>query len=153
MSLTSYIKVGGDNIIKIIITTIISFINTLFIFLFGNPDKAIKYLITVVILDYISGLCRAIIQKKLNSSIGLKGIFKKIGYFIIVTIALIIGNLLEVGSSIRNITIYSLIINECISILENCSQLGIKFPKILTSSLKIFNEDIESKEINKKTKE
>ena len=99
-----------------------------------------KYLLTVIILDYLTGLCRAILKKKLNSSVGLKGIFKKFCYFVIVAVAVILGNILDVGNSIRNLTIYSLIFNELISILENCSQLGIKLPDIIISSLAIFNE-------------
>lgn len=109
-------------------------------FLFGHIDLNMKYLLTVIILDYLTGLCRAILKKKLNSSVGLKGIFKKFCYFVIVAVAVILGNILDVGNSIRNLTIYSLIFNELISILENCSQLGIKLPDIIISSLAIFNE-------------
>lgn len=124
----------------LMISTVFGLACSTIFFLFGNIDLNLKYLITVIFLDYITGLCRAILKKKLNSSVGLKGIFKKFCYFVIVAVAVILGNILDVGNSIRNLTIYSLIFNELISILENCSQLGIKLPDIIISSLAIFNE-------------
>ena len=124
----------------LMISTVFGLACSTIFFLIGNIDLNLKYLITVIFLDYITGLCRAILKKKLNSSVGLKGIFKKFCYFVIVAVAVILGNILDVGNSIRNLTIYSVIFNELISILENCSQLGIKLPDIILSSLAIFNE-------------
>ena len=124
----------------LMISTAFGIVCSTIFFLFGHIDLNMKYLLTVIILDYLTGLCRAILKKKLNSSVGLKGIFKKFCYFVIVAVAVILGNILDVGNSIRNLTIYSLIFNELISILENCSQLGIKLPDIIISSLAIFNE-------------
>ena len=124
----------------LMISTVFGLVCSTIFFLFGNIDLNLKYLITVIFLDYITGLCRAVLKKKLNSSVGLKGILKKFCYFVIVAVAVILGNILDVGNSIRNLTIYSLIFNELISILENCSQLGIKLPDIILSSLAIFNE-------------
>lgn len=138
---------------KWLIATIVGCLCSTIVFLFGEIDSNLKYLIAVVILDYITGLCRAIIKKKVNSSIGIKGIFKKFGYFVIVSLAVILGNILEVGHAIRNLTIYSLIFNECISIIENCVQMNIKIPNIIASALEIFNDKIiEKEENNKKTK-
>lgn len=62
---------------KWLIATIVGCLCSTIVFLFGEIDSNLKYLIAVVILDYITGLCRAIIKKKVNSSIGIKGIFKK----------------------------------------------------------------------------
>lgn len=140
---------------KLVFLTMFDFFKGLFLFLFGEIDIKLKYLIVVVAMDYISGLCRAVVKKKVNSSIGIKGILKKFCYFLVVAIAVILGELLEVGLSIRNITVYSLIINECISILENCTQMGIVFPKIISSSLSVFNNKLKEEEeiiIDKKQK-
>lgn len=130
---------------KLFISTIIGFFCEVFLFVFGNIDISLKYLIVAVVLDYITGLCKAIVTKKVNSSIGVKGVLKKIGYFFVVAIAVILGGLLNVGFTIRNITIYSLVINECISVLENCTQMGIKLPKIIASSLEIVNSKLLEK--------
>ena len=112
-------------------------------FLFGHIDLNMKYLLTVIILDYLTGLCRAILKKKLNSSVGLKGIFKKFCYFVIVAVAVILGNILDVGNSIRNLTIYSLIFNELISILENLTRLETPMPTFLVNVVKNFKVVVE----------
>ena len=41
------------------------------------------------------------------------------------------------------IVIYSLVFNEIVSILENCTEMGIKLPKLLISSLEIFSSKID----------
>lgn len=127
---------------KIFLLALIGFLTEFSFFLFGDLDANLKYLIAVVILDYITGLCRAVTKKKVNSSIGIKGIFKKFCYFIIVALSVILGNILEIGYAIRNLTIYSLICNECISILENCVEMGIKLPKIIISALEIVDNKL-----------
>lgn len=127
---------------KIFLLALIGFLTEFFFFLFGNLDANLKYLIAVVILDYITGLCRAVTKKKVNSSIGIKGIFKKFCYFVIVALSVILGNILEIGYAIRNLTIYSLICNECISVLENCADMGIKLPKIIISALEIVDNKL-----------
>lgn len=109
----------------------------------------------VIIFDFVSGLGRAYIKKEVNSSVGLKGVFKKTFYFIIVSISVIVGNILEMGLLLRNIVIYSLIFNEIISIIENCGEIGVKIPNILLKSLKTFN--VKNKKLDddiiKKTKD
>ena len=145
---------GGENI-KVFISTIIGILCAYLFYIFGNIDTNLKYLIIVIIFDFVSGLGRAYIKKEVNSSVGLKGVFKKTCYFIIVSISVIVGNILEMGLLLRNIVIYSLIFNEIISIIENCGEIGVKIPNILLKSLRTFN--LKNKklddEIVKKTKD
>lgn len=118
-------------------------ISSCFVFLFENIDINLKYLIIVVILDFISGIFKAFVKKKINSSIGVKGVLKKFSYFIVVAISKIIGNILNIGNLLLKIVIYSLVFNEIVSILENCTEMGIKLPKLLISSLEIFSSKID----------
>lgn len=118
-------------------------ISSCFVFLFENIDINLKYLIIVVILDFISGIFKAFVKKKINSSIGVKGVLKKFSYFIVVAISKIIGNILNIGNLLLRIVIYSLVFNEIVSILENCTEMGIKLPKLLISSLEIFSSKID----------
>lgn len=101
-------------------------------------------MIIVVILDFITGIFKAFVKKKINSSIGIKGIFKKFCYFVVVAISIIVGNIIKAGDILREIVTYSLIFNEIISILENCAEMGIKLPKALISSLEVLNSKIEN---------
>ena len=50
-----------------------------------TTDKFLYALILLIILDYLTGVCVAVHQKKLSSEIGAKGIAKKVGILILVS--------------------------------------------------------------------
>lgn len=109
----------------------------MFIFIFGALDNNLKYLIILTIIDFLTGLFSLYITKTKNGSTGIKGTLKKISYFAIIAVSVILGNIMKMGSSLRNIVIYSLIFAEVVSILNNCKSLGItKLPVILVNTLK-----------------
>lgn len=55
---------------------------------FGADNNKVLYaLIILVTLDYITGVCVAIKDKKLSSSIGAKGIINKVVIFIMVSLS------------------------------------------------------------------
>ena len=96
----------------------------------GGLDGFLYALIIFVIVDYITGIMVAIINRELSSAIGARGIFKKIFIFIIVAIAHIIDSRLIGDSSvIRTAVVFFYLSNEGISILENASQIGIPIPQ------------------------
>ena len=90
------------------------------------------YGLSIILIDYITGVLSAIYNKKLSSKIGLKGILKKFCYLLIVALAVVLDNLLQLNSIIRNGVIYFLIANDGISVIENVGNMGIKLPKKLT---------------------
>ncbi len=104
-------------------------------FLFGKFDILMKTLITVVILDYITGIIKSICGKNLSSYIGFKGILNKIMIFIVVATGVVVSRLLDNTVPIGEMIIIFYISNEGISILENLSEF-IPIPEILTSTLK-----------------
>ncbi|NLA14566.1 MAG: phage holin family protein, partial [Tissierellia bacterium] len=50
-------------------------------YILGGLDGFLYALIAFVVIDYITGLMAAIIEHKLSSEIGFKGIFKKVLIF------------------------------------------------------------------------
>ena len=112
-------------------------------FIIGGCDILFKTLLVFIIIDYITGLLRAIYTKELSSKIGAKGIIKKVGYIFIVILAALLDKLLNSTGNIRNIVIYMFIANEGISILENWTSMGIKIPKILKDKFNDINKDID----------
>ena len=112
-------------------------------FLFGKMDNLFKTFLVLIIVDYISGVCKAIYERKLNSEIGAKGIIKKIGYLLVIVVAELIGNLYNNSINIRNLLLYMFISNEVISILENTSKMGIKIPDNIKNKLSKENENNE----------
>lgn len=122
--------------------------DTFFLSILTGYDTLFKALLIFIVLDYLSGIMRAIYTKKLNSKIGAKGIIKKIGYIVLIVVVEILDILLKDNGYLRNIIIYMFIANEGISILENWSAMGIKVPDIIKdkfSNLKGGDDDEQNK--------
>ena len=112
-------------------------------FYLGSIDAFIYTLLAFIIADYITGVLRAGVERKLSSSVGFKGIAKKIVIFIVVGIA----NLCDVnlikgdGTMIRTAIIFFYIANEGLSILENTMAIGLPVPEKLKEMLEQLKED------------
>lgn len=94
----------------------------------GGFDGIMIALISVVVLDYLTGVVKAIYTKKLSSEIGFKGIAKKIFIFLIVALACLVQDIIGDSIPVREIVIMFYIANEGISILENGAEV-IPIPK------------------------
>lgn len=100
----------------------------------GGWDMLLKTLVSLVITDYILGVTAAKINKEVNSSVGYKGIFKKVMLFVPIGICYSLDQLF--GTEIlRNVSIWFYIGNEGISIVENLGKAGIPIPKFLGEAL------------------
>jgi toxin secretion/phage lysis holin len=120
--------------IQIIFTVIGAYIG----WFLGGFDGLLYALVAFVVLDYITGLMVAILEKKLSSSIGFKGIFKKVLIFIFVGIGHIIDfYILQNGSAVRTAVIFFYLSNEGLSIVENAAKIGLPVPESLK---KVFIE-------------
>lgn len=91
---------------KNVISGIISAVATALVYYLGGWDIALQLLLIVIVLDYITGLCKAVYTKKLNSTVGAKGIIKKIGYLIIVALAVVLDKIAGNTGAIRSLVIY-----------------------------------------------
>lgn len=123
------------------ILVILSNIATVFIYLFGGIDIALQCLLIAIVLDYISGVIKAYITKTLSSSIGLKGILKKVGVLVIVMLAVLVDRVTLNNGGIRTLVIYYFVANEGLSILENLAVAGLPIPKKLKDSLKVIKKE------------
>lgn len=73
----------------------------------GGWDGFLYALLTFVVIDYITGLMCAVLDKKLSSEVGFRGIFKKVLIFSLVAIGHIIDkNVIGDGSVIRTAVIF-----------------------------------------------
>ena len=120
---------------KNIINFITGTLTTGVVYFLGGWDVALQVLLLVVVLDYITGICQAIYNKKVNSTVGLKGIIKKVGYFIVVAVAVVLDRTAGNTGAIRTVVIYFFVANEGISILENWGVMGLPLPPKLMESL------------------
>lgn len=118
----------------------ISGLMTLAYFL-GGWDIALQLLITVMVLDYLTGVAKAIYNKKMNSKVGAKGIIKKFGYLVIVALAVILDKVTGDTGAIRTLVIYFFVANEGISILENWGGMKLPLPQKLIDTLEQLKND------------
>ena len=110
----------------------------------GGCDGLLYALIAFVTVDYVTGVMCAVVDRKLSSSVGFKGIFRKVLIFVMVGIAhildtQIIGN----GSVLRTAVIFFYISNEGVSLLENASHLGLPVPEPVKTVLKQLHDRSE----------
>ena len=119
--------------IQLIFTVIGGFIG----WFLGGFDGLLYALVVFVATDYITGLMVGIIEKELSSSVGFKGIFKKVLIFIFVGIGHIIDfYILQNGSAVRTAVIFFYLSNEGLSIIENAAKIGLPVPEKLKTVFK-----------------
>ncbi len=105
-------------------------------YFFGGFDGFLYALLVFVLIDYITGIMVAVLEKKLSSEVGFRGIFKKVLIFCFVAIGQIIDTqLIGQGSVLRTAVIFFYISNEGISILENATIIGLPVPEKLKDVL------------------
>jgi len=100
----------------------------------GGWDVILKALVALVILDYTTGVLKAIYTKTLSSAVGFKGLIRKITVFIVVATAVIIQSVIGNAVPLREIVIIFFVCNEGISLLENASEF-IPIPEKLKETL------------------
>lgn len=110
----------------------------------GTVDGFLYALIAFVVLDYITGIMCAITDKKLSSSVGFRGIFRKVLIFAMVGIGHILDrNILGGGDALRTAVIFFYCANEGLSILENAGHLGLPIPEKLKDILEQLHKRSE----------
>ena len=79
----------------------------------GGMDGLMIALIVLMTLDYVSGVMCAIIDKKLSSAVGFKGICKKVAIFCLVGIGHVLDTqVIQNGSVLRTAVIFFYLSNE-----------------------------------------
>ena len=118
-------------------------------YMYGNMNGLLIALFVAIVLDYITGLLRAGINKELSSAIGFKGILKKMLILVVVALAHVIDNCVGSGETWRNIAIVFYICNEGLSILENIVSCGVPIPEKIKEALEAMqNSDVKEGDQN-----
>ena len=110
----------------------------------GNFDGLLLALVIFAVVDYITGVMCGIVDKKLSSEVGFKGICRKVLIFLMVGIANVIDvEVIKTGSVLRTAVIFFYLSNEGISILENAGHLGLPIPEKLVKVLDQLKDKTE----------
>lgn len=102
----------------------------------GGCDGLLYTLLAFVVIDYITGVMCAIVDKKLSSAIGFKGICRKVLIFALVGIGHILDtHVIGSGSVMRTAILFFYISNEGVSLIENAVHIGLPVPQKLKDVL------------------
>ncbi len=123
--------------------------------IFGEMWFLFAGLFVLNIVDWLSGWYYAVKSHQSSSKIGAQGIAKKVGYWVIISVAFYIGYSFEQMSVILDIPLQfthgigwfvlaNYIVNEIRSVLENAVKLNVPVPMYLVKGLKITGELIEA---------
>lgn len=138
-----YVVSGCASAVGGVLTYIYGDINTLMICLFG-----------FISFDYISGVIVACYEKKLSSSVGFKGLLKKMWILIMLGVACLLDRALNVNGICKSMVCCFYIANEGISIIENGGKLGLPIPKkIIDVLLAVKRKADESEVLNDGSKD
>ena len=133
---------------------------TLLAAIFGQYWYLFAIFLLLNLFDYITGYMKARKLKKESSSVGLAGIIKKLGYWIIIATAFLTAYALTtLGRDILNIdlsflallgwfTLACLLINEVRSILENLVEYGLDVPYVFIKGLAVTERLLNEKTNN-----
>nr|DAE90653.1 MAG TPA: holin [Caudoviricetes sp.] len=113
----------------------------------GGCDGLLYALLAFVVIDYITGIMCAVVDKKLSSEVGFKGIFKKVLIFALVGVGHIFDTrIIGTGSVLRTAVIFFYLSNEGVSLLENAAYLGLPIPQKLKSVLEQLHDRSEKED-------
>lgn len=113
----------------------------------GGCDGLLYALLAFVVIDYVTGIMCAVVDKKLSSEVGFKGIFKKVLIFALVGIGQILDSrVIGSGSVMRTAVIFFYLSNEGVSLLENAAYLGLPIPQKLKSVLEQLHDRAEKED-------
>ena len=99
-------------------------------------DGMLIALIVLMSLDYISGVMCAIVDRKLSSAIGFRGICKKVLILMLVGVANIVDlHVVGTGSALMGAVICFYMSNEALSLFENAAHIGLPIPDKLREAL------------------
>ena len=113
----------------------------------GGCDGLLYALIAFVVIDYITGVMCAVVDRRLSSRVGFKGICKKVLIFALVGMGHILDtHIIGTGSVLRTAVIFFYISNEGVSLLENATYLGLPVPKKIKLILEQLHDRSEKEE-------
>ena len=129
------------NVIQLVFTGIGGWLG----YFLGGYDGLLYALVVFMVVDYVTGVMCAINDKTLSSSVGFRGICRKVLILMLVGIANILDvTVIGTGAILRTAVIFFYLSNEGVSLLENAGHLGLPIPEKLKEILAQLHDRAES---------
>lgn len=110
-------------------------------YVMGGMDGLMIALVVFMVLDYITGVMCAIIDKKLSSAVGFRGIMKKLLIIMLVGVANVVDvHVVGTGHALRGAVVCEFLCNEGLSLLENVGHIGLPVPEKIKRVLEQLHE-------------
>lgn len=113
-------------------------------YLFGDV-KFLHLLLLLMGLDILTGVFKAIKNENLWSRKSLFGYARKLLILVVIILANVIDQILNMNGAITYATVLFYIANEGLSILENMAELGVLVPTNLAEKLKVIEKNEQEK--------
>lgn len=144
---------NGNNVLWARVQTLLAASAGVIGYFVGGWDKMLIALVICMAVDYVTGVMCAVMDRKLSSEVGFRGICKKVLILLMVGIANIIDvNVIGTGSMLRSAVICFYISNEGVSLLENAAHMGLPIPEKLKAVLEQLHRKAEEKPPDDKEK-
>ena len=128
------------------LSTIISATGTIITACLGGWDASLKVLITLMVLDYVTGFLGAVRSHKVNSEIMYWGGVRKGIILAVLVVAVLLDEMVGNAEPIfRTLTIYFYVSREGISVMENIGILGVPLPPVIAKTLEQLQQKGEGK--------
>lgn len=126
-------------------------------YVFGEHWILFALFLAFNVADWITGWMKSRMAHKESSSVGWKGVLKKLGYWLMIAVAfgasvvfIEIGKVLGINLQITTLlgwfVLASLLVNEIRSICENFVEAGFNVPMILVKGLEVADKAINKEE-------
>ncbi|MCG3089117.1 phage holin family protein [Sporosarcina cyprini] len=109
-------------------------------YLFGGV-KFLHFLLILMLLDIITGIFKAAKNQNLWSRKSLFGYARKLLVLIVIVVANIMDQILNLEGTLVYATVIFYIANEVLSIIENMAELEVLVPANLAEKLKVIESD------------
>ena len=103
--------------------------------IWGGWDTLLYVLVGLIVIDYLTGLIKAVYTKQLSSEIGFKGLCKKVMILLVVAMSNLIEMVVGDSLAVREIVTMFFIANEGLSLLENAAVVYPGMPQKLKDIL------------------
>lgn len=105
----------------------------------------IQVLVTVMAMDILAGLTRAAYQGKISSSCSWRGMMKKSGTLIAVSLAMLLEGCTNHALRVGEMVAAAFVATEGISIIENVRAMGVPVPRVLDEVLDNLHKDADKR--------
>lgn len=126
-----------------VVKTISATAGAILTYLFGGWSALLGILLTLVAIDYITGVASAWLNGQLSSEIGFRGIAKKIFTFVVVAVGHLVDTAIGTQDVVMYAAIYFYIANEALSIIENVGRIGLPVPEVIKKGIAILQKKSE----------